>query len=76
MLDDQLWHQALVMDCILESLRGSEQGPNNAMMWTLLRRGIVDADTVDCQGHSTLTLPVYYSAPSQGQLVQLVVLTR
>ena len=32
MLDDQLWHQALVMDRVLESLRGSEQGPNNAMM--------------------------------------------
>ena len=29
-----------------------------------------------CQGHSTLMLPVYYSAPSQGQLVQLAVLTR
>ena len=28
-----------------------------------------------CQGHSTPTLPVYYSAPSQGQLVQLAVLT-
>ena len=47
MLDDQLWHQALVMDCILESLRGSKQGPNNAMMWTLLRRGVVDANSVD-----------------------------
>ena len=30
----------------------------------------------ECQGHSTLMLPVYYSAPSQGQLVQLAVLTR
>ena len=29
-----------------------------------------------CQGHSTLMLPMYYSAPSQGQLVQLAVLTR
>ena len=29
-----------------------------------------------CQGHSTLTLPAYYSAPSQGQLVRLAVLTR
>ena len=29
-----------------------------------------------CQGHSTLTLPVHYSAPSQGQLVQLEVLTQ
>ena len=40
-LDDQLWHQALVMDRVLELLRGSEQGPNDAMMWTLLRRGVV-----------------------------------
>ena len=44
-LDDQLWHQALVMDRVLESLWGSEQGPNDAMMWTLLRRGVIDADT-------------------------------
>ena len=42
-----VWHQALVMDRILESLRGSEQGPNDAMMWTLLRRGVIDADSVD-----------------------------
>ena len=28
-----------------------------------------------CQGHSTPMLPVYYSVPSQGQLVQLEVLT-
>ena len=46
-LDDQLWHQTLVMDCVLESLRGLEQGPNDAMMWTLLRCGIVDASAVD-----------------------------
>ena len=46
-LDNQLWHQALVMDRILESLRSSEQGPNDMMMWTLLRRGIVDANIVD-----------------------------
>ena len=31
--------------------------------------------TKACQGHSTLMLPVHYSAPSQGQLVQLAVLT-
>ena len=36
----------------------------------------VDDREWNCQGHSTLTLPVYYSAPSQGQLVQLAVLTR
>ena len=35
------------MDRVLESLRGSEQGPNNAMMWTLLCRGVIDADVVD-----------------------------
>ena len=46
-LDNQLWHQALVMDCVLESLRGSEQGPNDAMMWTLLCWGIIDASVVD-----------------------------
>ena len=27
-----------------------------------------------CQGYSTLTLPMYSSAPSQGQLIQLAVL--
>ena len=31
-LDDQLWHQALVMDHVLELLWGSEQGPNDVMM--------------------------------------------
>ena len=49
-LDDQLWHQALVMDCVLESLRGSEQGPNDVMMWILLCRG--------------MSGPLYPSAPS------------
>ena len=44
---DQLWHQALVMDHVLESLRGSEQGPNNAMMWTLLHRGVIDTSIVE-----------------------------
>ena len=47
MLDDQLWHQALVMDRVLESLHSSEQGPNDAMMWTLLRRRVIDANGVD-----------------------------
>ena len=56
MLDDQLWHQALVMDRVLESLRGSEQGPNDAMMWTLLRRGIIDADSVDKPWNGELPL--------------------
>ena len=46
-LDDQLWHQSLVMDWVLELLHGSEQGPNDAMMWTLLCWGIIDASIVD-----------------------------
>ena len=46
-LDDQLWHQALVMDRVLESLRGSEQGLNNTMIWTLLCQGVIDASIVD-----------------------------
>ena len=32
-------------------------------------------DTYSCQGHSTLMLPMHYSMPSQGQLVQLEVIT-
>ena len=47
MLDNQLWHQALVMDCILESLCSSKQSPNNVMMWTLLCHGVIDASVVD-----------------------------
>ena len=39
------------------------------------RQSVVDPCT-GCQGHSTLTLPVHYSVPSQGQLVQLAVLTQ
>ena len=46
-LDDQLWHQALVMDCVLELLRSSEQGFNDTMMWTLLCWGIINASVVD-----------------------------
>ena len=46
-LNDQLWHQALVMDHVLELLRGSEQGLNDAMMWMLLRQGVIDANVVD-----------------------------
>ena len=42
--------------------------------WTASLMGMSQPGT--CQGHSTPTLPVYYSAPSQGQLVQLAVLTR
>ena len=42
-LDNQLWHQALVMDWVLELLRSLEQGLNDVMMWMLLCRSIVDA---------------------------------
>ena len=42
-LDDQLWHQSMVMDCVLESLRGSKQNPNDGMMWTMLQHGVIDA---------------------------------
>ena len=47
MLNDQLWHQSLVMDHVLELLCSSKQGPNNTMMWTLLHCGVIDADVVD-----------------------------
>ena len=45
--DDQLWHQTLVIDRVLESLCSSEQGPNDTMMWTLLRCGIIDTSVID-----------------------------
>ena len=47
MLNDQLWHRVLVMDRVLESLHGSEQGPNDTMMWTLLCCGVINASVVD-----------------------------
>ena len=67
MLDDQLWHQALVMDHVLESLCGSEQGPNDVMMWTLLRRGVIDADSVD-KPWNGLTQSMRYLAILVGRL--------
>ena len=66
-LNDQLWHQALVMDCVLESLRGSEQGPNDAMMWTLLCRGVIDASVID-KPWNGLTWSMRYSAVLIGRL--------
>ena len=66
-LDDQLWHQALVMDCVLESLQGSEQGPNDAMMWTLLHHGVIDADSVDKPWNGS-TRSMRYSAVLVGRL--------
>ena len=65
-LDDQLWHQALVMDRVLELLRGSEQGPNDAMMWMLLCRGIIDADSIDKPWNGS-TRSMRYSAVLVGR---------
>ena len=67
LLDDQLWHQALVMDCVLESLCGLEQGLNDAMMWMLLHRGVIDASIVDKPWNGS-TWSMRYSAVLVGQL--------
>ena len=67
MLNDQLWHQALVMDCVLESLRSLEQGPNDAMMWTLLCWGIIDASIIDKPWNGS-TWSMRYSAMLVGRL--------
>ena len=66
-LDDQLWHQALVIDHVLESLHGSEQGPDDTMMWTLLRRGIIDASVIDKPWNGS-TQSMRYSAVLVSQL--------
>ena len=66
-LDDQLWHQALVMDRVLELLQGSEQGANDAMMWTLLRWGVIDASTIDKPWNGS-TQSMRYSAVLVGRL--------
>ena len=66
-LDDQLWHQTLVMDHVLESLCGSKQGPNDAMMWTLLCRGIVNASVMDKPWDGS-TRSMWYSAVLVGWL--------
>ena len=60
------------MDRVLESLRGSKQGPNDAMMWTLLRRGVIDADSVD-KPWNGLTRSMRYSAVLVGRLWGLLV---
>ena len=66
-LDDQLWHQTLVMDCVLESLRGSEQGLNDVMMWMLLCQGVVNASIVDKPWDGS-TCSMQYSAILVGWL--------
>ena len=55
------------MDCVLESLRGSEQGPNDAMMWMLLRRGVIDANVID-KPWDRSTQSMRYSAVLVGRL--------
>ena len=67
MLDNQLWHQALVMDRVLESLRGSKQGPNNTLMWTLLCQGIINAHVMDKPWNGS-TQSMRYSAVLMGRL--------
>ena len=67
MLDGQLWHQTLVMDRVLESLWDSEQGPNDAMMWMLLCRGIVDASAVNKPWNGS-TQSMRYLAVLMGRL--------
>ena len=62
MLDNQLWHQMLVMDHILKSLQGSKQGPNNMMMWMLLCCSVVD------KPWDRSTWSMRYSAVLVGQL--------
>ena len=66
-LNDQLWHQALVMDRVLELLHGSEQGLNDAIMWMLLRQGVVDASIVDKPWNRS-TWSMRYSAMLMGRL--------
>ena len=55
------------MDHVLELLHSSEQGPNDAMMWTLLRCSVIDADIVD-KPWSGLTQSMRYSAVLVGRL--------
>ena len=66
-LDSQLWHQALVMDHVLESLCGSEQNPNDAMMWMLLHCGIIDGSVIDKLWNGS-TWSMRYSAVLVGRL--------
>lgn len=64
MIDDQLWHQALVMDHVLESLQGQDHGTNNVLMWTLLRRGIIDMSGEDSPWNSSTRSMCYLVALS------------
>ena len=70
-LDDQLWHQVLVMDHVLESLCGSKQSSNDTMMWTLLRRGVVDGSIVDKPWNGS-TRSMRYSVVLVGHLWRLL----
>ena len=55
------------MDQVLESLHRSKQGPNDAMMWTLLCHGVIDADVID-KPWNGLTQSMRYSAMLVGRL--------
>ena len=47
LLNNQLWYQSLVINCVLESLCGSKQSSNDSMMWMLLCHGVIDASGED-----------------------------
>ena len=69
------------MDAMREMILGLEHTAVNPIVVdeeeTVIEVGSSSGEELEvCQGHSTPTLPAYYSAPSQGQLVQLAVLTR
>ena len=55
------------MDCILELLHGSEKGPNDVMMWTLLHYGVINASVVDKPWNGS-TWSMRYSAVLVGWL--------
>ena len=55
------------MDCVLELLWGSEQNPNDAMMWMLLCQGVIDASIVDKPWNGS-TRSMRYSAVLVGRL--------
>ena len=70
-LDDQLWHQALVMDHVLELLCSLEQGLNDVMMWMLLRHGVIDASVVNKPWNGS-TQSMRYLAVLVGRLWDLL----
>ena len=55
------------MDHVLELLCSSEQGLNDAIMWTLLSQGVIDANVVDKSWNGS-TQSMRYLAILVGQL--------